>query len=164
MAAQLDFLRLTDEQLTAYVGPNSSYYLKHLHKCQESGRLKIGFVWGALLAPPVWLAWRRYYLFLLLYLVVVALAIWLLPDNTSIGTGLSAGMAIAARMIVLSQATSILRKAEGASEEEKLKLLAEKGGVSWIAGGIALTLFLILMALVILAAIYGDPEAAQAGG
>lgn len=159
MAAQLDFLRLTDEQLAAYVGPNSNYYLKHLRKSQESGRLKPGFVWGALLAPPVWLAWRRYYLFLLAYLVVVALTIWLLPDNTSIGIGLSIGMAMAARMIVLSQATSILRKAEGASEEEKLKLLAEKGGVSWIAGGITLTLFLILTILAILGAIYGDPAA-----
>jgi hypothetical protein len=161
MAKAVEELRLTDEQLAAFAGPNSEDYLKFLAKCRENGRFRLGFVWGAFLAPPVWLAYRRLYLYLAFYLIAVIALAFLMPDSSSAGTAGSLAVAMTGKMLIVQRAWKAVDKSYDVemNDEQRLEYLARKGGVSWTAGGIVLFLYLLVVALAI-AAVFIDPQQA----
>lgn len=150
MRDQPEELQLTEEQMAAFAGPNSAAYVKYLRKSKEKGRRKVGFIWGAFLAPPVWLAYRKLYFYLGIYVAVVAALVVLLPSSaTGAGTGISVAVAMIGKMLIMERAWKTCDKSYDMemNEAQRLEYLARKGGVSWIAGGIVLFVFLSIFAL-----------------
>ncbi len=141
-----DPLALTENDLRAFVGPNADSYADYLEKSQLRGRLLTKFVWTAVLLPLVWLAYRRFYFGVGIFIgvaVAIAIAQDFVPLLARFGhhLGLAMAFAVAASggSLVVMRAAKQAAKADaaGLAGAARQNFLAERGGVSWISAGLA---------------------------
>ncbi len=153
-------LDLAEGDLVAYVGPNADTYLDYFRKCRVAGKFKMGFVWGAFATTPVWLAYRKLWLWMLVIFIVGIGVPKLLPTGASgVATGIGVAMAMLGQSLVVKGAWKAAQEAdeEGLQGEGRRAFLRRKGGTSPVAAIIAS----VLTALVVVIAIIGRLEDAS---
>lgn len=144
--AAADTLNVSDEDLRASVGPNADVDIKYLQKVRERRHAFHQFVWTAFLLPLVWLAYRRFYLGIGLFLVA-AVAIGFLPEiipffarfERHLGIALAVAVAATGKVYVIKRAARHAAKADeaGLTGEARRTFLADRGGTSWISALLA---------------------------
>lgn len=139
-------LLLKEDDLRAFVGANADSYAAYLQKSQERGRLQTPFLWTAFFFPLVWLAYRKFYLGIAIFIgAVVAITVVQefvrLPDVVDrwIGPAMAGGVAVSAKYFVVTFAAKYAGKADaqGLIGDARRTFLAEHGGTSWISALLA---------------------------
>ena len=139
-------LTLTDEDLRASVGPNADAYVTYLKKFRERRHLLHQFIWIAVLLPLVWLAYRKFYAGIVIFVGIVGafvIAQEYLPSpvrfDRNVGIALAVTVAGTGKTFVITRAVKHAARADatgllGASRRD---FLAERGGTSWISAVLA---------------------------
>lgn len=144
--AKPDPLALTEADLRAFVGPNADAYARYLTKCQGKKNLVGSFVWTAFFLPLVWLAYRKFYLGIAIFIgVFIALAVafeyvpFLARFDRHLGMAMSVAVAISGRIFVVTRAAKQAAKADmnGLTGDARRAFLVERGGTSWISALLA---------------------------
>jgi hypothetical protein len=144
--AAANAMNLTEEDFRAFVGSNANAYWSWLEKSQIKKRLIGGFVWTAFFLPLVWLAYRKLYLGIAIF-IAVGIAFVILQDfmpflqrmDRSIAIGMAAAVAVAGRTFVAMRAANQVAKADeaGLTGDARRAFLADHGGTSWISALLA---------------------------
>lgn len=173
--AYLDFMKDPDPvarrvELAQFIGPNAESFLKiydHMRSVANrppGEKVKFsffanGFNAGAFFLGPVWFFYRKLWGWAwgVVGLVVV---LGLLPIGNRIGLPLGVGLAVAANQLYTAHAISAVIKMRAAAGGGPIpaEQLAQAGGVSKTAGWIAGGVYLVLVALGILALALTTPH------
>lgn len=146
VTAKADPMNLTEADLRSFVGPNGDAYVRYLAKCQVKKNLVGSFVWTAFFLPLVWLAYRKFYLGIAIFIgIFIALAVgseyvpFLARFDRHIGMAMSIAVAISGRIFVVTRAAKQAVKADmnGLTGDARHAFLAERGGTSWISALLA---------------------------
>lgn len=141
-----DTLHVSDDDLRASVGPNADVYIRYLQKVRERRHALHQFVWTALILPLVWLAYRRFYLGVGIFLLS-AIAIGFLPEiipffarfERHLGIALAVAVAATGKVFVVKRAAKHAAQADaaGLTGDARHAFLAERGGTSGISALLA---------------------------
>lgn len=150
-------LKLSEEDLAAFVGPNSAIYVDYLWRCQAAGELKSGFIWSGFFFTAFWLAYRRFYAGIFGYI-----AISILPLMSIVG---GVYVAMRGRAMVLRRARDAvyIANARGLAGAERHAFLAKAGKPSWVAVTVTfiVSLFFAVIALGLVANQAAEERAAR---
>jgi hypothetical protein len=144
---------IDEARFTAAIGPNAAYYLKHWRQVDATGA-KTDWNWAACFASLYWMAYRRMWLAMILFLIA----------NVALGALGSFNPTMARATLVLTigltfvtgwfgnhwyrgQISRLVGATAGMEEEAALAQLRAKGGASpkavWIAIGLSVALFVV---------------------
>ncbi len=142
--------------LAEFFGPNAERYLARYEKLREKrsqGKQHfLSWNWAAFLLGFAWFFYRKMYAAGAVLLALPLVLGLLLPETNGAG-GVAVFLALFADYWYVFQALSRVAKADALGLEgfERVAFLQAGGGVSQLAGGLALLVWLALAALAILA-------------
>lgn len=143
--------------LAAFFGPKAERFLAKYEKLRRGfgrGKLFFSWNWAVFFLNFAWFFYRKMYLCGVLILVLPLVLGLLLPEGPG-GAGLVLAFALFADHWYVTHALKQVIKANalGLQGAERAAYLQERGGVSRLAGGLALVVYVCITALAILAAL-----------
>lgn len=149
--------------LRAFVGPRSERYLRQWSALRHDKKPLAGLNVAAFFFGPFWFAYRKLYVELALIiggLVVLGGGQAILEESLgqslpsaldnalNIATGVT--LSLLANPLYYRRAQRVIGSVHAASEEERLREIAERGGTSWLsvlvlAGAVGLLIYLFVM-------------------
>jgi hypothetical protein len=152
-------LDISEEDLAVFAGPNGTNYVNYLRKCKDVGRLKSGFIWGGFFFTVLWLAYRRFYTGMVIYILISVI-----PLMSLVG---SIYVAMRGRAMVLGRAQEAVSVADRRSltGPERYTFLARKGKPSWLAATFTFVILTIIVFFLLgLSAVQDAKELANESG
>lgn len=140
--------------LAAFFGPKADRFLAKYERMFRTKKpfRRISWNWPVFFLNFVWFFYRKMYLYGSIFLALPLVLGLLLPDGPG-GAGLALVFALCADHWYVTHALKQVAKADalGLQGAGRTAYLQERGGVSRLAGGIALVVYLCITALAILA-------------
>ena len=143
------------EDLAHFFGPNDIVYLKTYYRMVERQRLfVIGWHWPLFFSYFAWVFYRRLWA---LGVTLIAIPVVLEPlgfgTNAAAG-GATIGLCIAMKSLYVNEGLKQILKADDLEFDgaQRMAYLMQKGGVSLLAGTVAGILYLIIVAVALIAA------------
>ena len=171
-----DLERFLDrEDIKGLIGKNSdlyrAYWVREYDKVvnkETRERVKGSFNWLALLSFPIWAAYRKMYLYFLVYAGIMAVVtfieeyyLFLLPSGVFFPVYVL--LALMSRDLYLYHLVEISKKMDMLRDFKRDEFIKRHGGVSKLYAWLALPVFLVLMILTMIAGGYagghGNPFA-----